>query len=179
MTGRLERFRRRMGQGLRALTAFSRPIDYAVVESILTPELTTLFKRMRRSEQEHSIRVMRTLRSQGHTQPDLLVAALLHDVGKSRCPYTLFDRVLIVLVGRLITWNLIWYWGKKGNPRGWRRPFVVAVQHPIWSAEDMAQAGATPLAVTLARHHQDKLGHPPQSEEERLLVLLQEADNLN
>ncbi len=102
-----------MGQGLRALTAFSRPIDYALVESILSPELTTLFKRMRQSEQEHSIRVMQTLRSQGHDQPNLMVAALLHDVGTSRCPFTLFDRVLIVLVGRLLSWKLIWHWGKK------------------------------------------------------------------
>ena len=35
------------------------------------------------SDQRHSLNVMRTLRRQGHTEPDLLAAALLHDVGKS------------------------------------------------------------------------------------------------
>ena len=78
----------RTRQGLRAMTAFLRPVDYQVVAEVLTPELLALFKRMRASEQHHCIRVMTTLQEWGCTNPDLLTAALLHDVGKARYPLT-------------------------------------------------------------------------------------------
>jgi hypothetical protein len=40
----------------------------------------------------------------------------------------------------------------------------------------MKAAGASPCAVALARRHQTRVQGEPQSEEERLLLLLQEAD---
>jgi hypothetical protein len=166
---------RRIRQGLRALTAFTRPVDYQAVGEVLTPELLALFKRMRVSEQQHCIRVMAALQRQGHTDPDLLTAALLHDVGKSRYPLTLFGRTAAVLITRFAP-RLAEQWAG-GEARGWRRPLVIAHRHPEWSAEDMAAAGASAGAVSLARRHQSgcKMGEPT-GEEDRLLKLLITAD---
>ena len=170
----IQRIRHRLWQGFRALTAFARPVDYAAVAEVLSPELLTLFKRMRRSEQIHCLHVMHYLRERGHQHPDLLIAALLHDVGKSRYPLTLAGRTMAVLIRKFLP-KQYERWAQS-KPQGWRRPFVIAVQHPIWSAEDMAAAGASPLAVALARRHQTIPDSPPRDEEDRLLLLLREAD---
>ncbi len=165
----------RLRQGLRALTAFTRPVDFDAARAVLSPGLLPLFERMRRSEQQHSLRVMRALQVAGHTHPDLLTAALLHDCGKARVPLTLFGRTLTVLARRFtprLAARL-----SEGDPRGLRRPFVVARCHPDWSAADMAAAGAPPLAVALARRHADRVAGSPQSEGDQLLALLQKADD--
>ena len=164
----------RIKQGVLGLLALAAPTDYAELEPVLTPEMLALFRRMRRSEQWHSLRVMRALVAQGHTHPDLLVAALLHDSGKARYRYTLLGRTLVVLAKRVAP-RRFERWGQE-EPRGLRRPFVIAMQHPVWSAEDMARAGASPLAVALARQHQIAV-REPQCEEERLLQWLQAVDD--
>jgi hypothetical protein len=164
-------------QGLRAMTAFLRPVDYQVVEELLTPELLALFKRMRASEQHHCIRVMTALRRWGYTDPDLLTAALLHDVGKARYPLTLFGRSAAVVITTIAP-RLAQRW-EEGEPRGLRRPLVIAHRHPEWSAQDMSAAGASQRASNLARRHQS-VNHKKSAdaEEDRLLELLHAADRI-
>jgi hypothetical protein len=156
----------RIRQGLRAMTAFMRPVDYEAVGEVLTPELLALFKRMRASEQQHCLRVMDALRREGQDDPDLLTAALLHDVGKTRYPLTLFGRTSAVLITRFAP-RLAERWSE-GEPRGWRRPLVIARCHP---------AGASERAANLARRHQSEIViGSPASKEDRLLALLIAAD---
>jgi hypothetical protein len=112
-----------------------------------------LFSQLSRGEQAHSLQVLRALRQQGHTRPELLQAALLHDVGKVRAPLSLAGRVLVVLAGRFMP-GLAARWGRAPAPRGWPRPFVTAARHPEWGAELCAAAGADPLVVSLVRWHQ-------------------------
>lgn len=173
----LKRATYRSGQAVRALGASVGPLDDTPAVETLSPELLVLFKRMRRSEQAHSLRVLQTLKAHGHNDPDLLTAALLHDCGKSRYWFGFVSRVLVVLVKKTLP-GAYARWAT-GQPRGWRRAFVIAEQHPGWSAEDMAAAGASEMAVTLARRHQELLSGEPQTEEERLLTLLQQADDAN
>ncbi len=168
---------RRIEQGLRALFSFALPVDDDAARAVLPPELFALFKRMRRSEQQHSLRVMRTLRARGFDDPDLLTAALLHDCGKSRYPLTLFGRTVGVLV-RAILPGAYARWSH-AEPVGWKRPFTVAGQHPAWSAADMESAGASEQAVILARRHQNRVIGEPGTEEDRLLAALQAADDLH
>src|SRR5262245_53175210 len=88
---------RRLRQGIRALLAWARPVNFDRASNVLSPELLSLFRQMRRSEQQHSLNVLRTLQGWGYNDPALLTAALLHDVGKTRAPFHLWDRVLVVL----------------------------------------------------------------------------------
>ena len=125
-------------------------------------------------EQKHSLKVMRWLAKQAPPQGELLQAALLHDVGKSLAPINLVERVEAVVVRWLVP-GLYARWAK-AEARGWRKPFVTAVNHPAWGAHLAAQAGAAPLVVNLIRRHQEDPEGPPSTEEDRLLAWLQEAE---
>jgi hypothetical protein len=175
-------FATRMRQGFRALTAGLRPVDAALAASVLSPAELDLFERLRRSEQIHSLNVLRAIQTAGEDDPDLWVAALLHDVGKTLAPFTLPERVLVVLVRKLAR-ALYERWGQAAPdgepPRDWRRPFAISRCHAAWSARLMAEAGCSPRAVALARRHQEDLSAPPQDETERLLLILQAADDRN
>lgn len=165
----------RIGQGLRALGTRFAPVDDAQAEKLLSPALYALYRQMRRSERQHSLRVLRELRAVGHADPDLLAAALLHDVGKVRAPFGVPAKTLVVLV-RAIVPQAVLRWGS-GSARGWRRPFAVSVQHPAWGAEMVAAAGGSPRTVELIARHQDTLDGPPQTEMDRLLLALQAVDD--
>ena len=167
----------RFSQGWRALTAWSRPLDLSPAQAILGAELMVLFTQMRRSEQLHSLRVLVVVRSLGHSDPQLLAAALLHDVGKSHARMGLVGRTLVVAVGKLMP-GLYGRWSK-GEARGWRKPFVVAVLHAEWGAQMVERAGAAEMVVALVRRHEEHLEGKAGSEEERLLGVLQVADGMS
>src|SRR5579872_6963390 len=117
----------RLRQGLRALFSWARPVEDDPARQLLTPPLLELFKKMRRSEQQHSLAVYSTLRGWGYSEPPLMVAALLHDVGKTRAAFLLWDRVLVVLARAAVP-ERVKMWGR-ADPVGWRRPFAISVQH--------------------------------------------------
>lgn len=160
-------------------TFFSAPneTDLALVRATLSPPLQALFLRMTPDEQAHAVRVCRRLLTEGHTEPALLQAALLHDVGKAGCaPLRSWERALIVMCKALCP-RAVSHWGE-GKPQGWRRPFVVALQHPLWGAREAQRAGASPEVTALIRYHQDDVfSLPPQSPVVRFLVVLQAADD--
>lgn len=147
------------------------------IAAILTPSEMSLFERFALNDQWHSYRVMRLLREAGHNQPALLVAALLHDVGKTKLPLSIWERSLIVLASIVLPRQTA-VWGQ-GEAVGWKRPFVVKVQHPAWSAEMVTAAGSDPQAIALIQRHQDPIAPNDQSEEAKLLRLLQWADDQN
>lgn len=166
----LSRFSYRLRQFWAVLRSPRQPIDGTRLSPNLTTEQIRLFQRMQFSEQAHAYRMFEDLNRSGQRDPDLLTAALLHDVGKIRAPLTLVERVLIVLAGRVFP-QMAATLGS-GAPRGARRAFVVARQHPAWGAELAAAAGVSPRACALIRDHQaqDVSGDP-------LLVALQEVDD--
>jgi len=144
----------RVRQFWQALTSTPDRQDLEQARQVLSPSLLALFWRMQASEQKHGLAIMHQLHAQGETNPDLMVAILLHDVGKTRYPLNPWERVIIVL-GRLLMPVQVARWGQ-ASPISWKRPFVVAEQHPAWGAELAEQAGASPLAVRLIRQHQDR-----------------------
>lgn len=165
----------RLGQGLRALTSAFRPVGDAQAERLLAPDLYALYRGMRRAERQHSLRVLRALQAAGHRDPDLLAAALLHDVGKSRARFGVAAKTIVVLV-RAVAPGAYARWGS-GPARGWRTPFAVSAQHPAWGAQMVAGAGGSPRTVELIARHQDPPGDPPQSETDHLLRALQAVDD--
>ncbi len=171
----------RIQQGLRALASGLRPVDDSLAQAYLTPELYALYRRMRRSERQHSLRVLRALLARSETHPDLLTAALLHDVGKIRYPFSIPEKVLVVLV-RAVLPRLYWRWGQQWQPGShafWQRPFGISVQHPVWGADLASEAGAGELVCALIRDHAGPVPNPPQTGQDRLLAALQAVDDCN
>ena len=171
---RLGAYTYRARQFWNALRAAPAQPELDEVHKILSPGELELFERMQPGEQAHSIAVMRRLQSQAEAEHDLLVAALLHDVGKSLHPLRVWERVLVVWAAA-VSPALLTRWGG-GEPRGWRRPFVVAVQHPAWGADLAASRGTAPGAVELIRIHQNYLPVQTVYSTETLLRKLQAAD---
>jgi hypothetical protein len=146
------------------------------IGAVLTPAEAGLFGRFSQADQVHGYRVMRALQAEGHSHPALLAAALLHDVGKTRVRWFVWDRVAVVVGRRLGVGKTAVF--SQNPPTGWRKPFVVRARHPAWGAEMAAAVGSSPLTVALIRRHQDEIT-AVVTEEDKLLHALQWADNQN
>jgi putative nucleotidyltransferase with HDIG domain len=140
----------------------------------LAPEALVLFRTMPRYDRRHGLAVARHLHAAGHDDPDLIVAALLHDVGKSCHPggrVSLMHRVATVLA-RAVEPGLLERLGCEGAR--WRRPFYVQVHHAALGAELAHEVGCSATTVWLIRHHEDVA-----EEEDSRLAVLQAADSHN
>jgi len=167
------RVRYRTAQFGRWILDSVRPPDLTYVRTRLpNPALVALFTRMSRADQHHGIAVARTLEDRGHTDPDLIAAALLHDVGKIRARGSVWARVMVVL-GEWLLPRAAARWGE-GRAKGLRRPFVVRQQHPMWGAEMAQRAGAPPVTVRLIRSHHNLSGD--RHEDRPMLTALHAAD---
>jgi hypothetical protein len=173
----------RLRQGIRALFAFTQLVDFDLAASYLTSAEMALFRHMRRTEQLHSLNVLRTVVAESaaareSVPAELAVAALLHDVGKSRYPLAVWQKTLAVLVRAFVP--AAFQRLSLGDPRRiFQRPFVVYVKHPSWSAEMLAQTDALPEAIWLVAHHADDADSQPVSDLVPLLKRLQSADDAN
>jgi len=168
--------RYRVKQFFRALAARVSEEELEQIACILTPASLALFRSMATQDQRHGLDVRAALRQAGYANPDLLAAALLHDVGKGSARLPAWQRAVIVLLDRFAPRLLARL--SRGEPQGWRRPFVVRARHPEVGARWCQEAGCSPLTVALIRRHQDRLVRC-RAEEDQLLAALQAADRLN
>lgn len=169
--------RYRLSQFWRNVTA--QPLTALEQEEIsesLNPDELALFRLMSTSDQRHAYRVYTLLRASGHSDADLLAAALLHDVGKIRVDLSAWDRTVAVL-GETLLPQKAKAWGD-GEAGGWRRTFVVREQHASWGAILAVEAGSREDVIDLILRHQDPLSLNGSGEDERL-ALLQWADDQN
>jgi putative nucleotidyltransferase with HDIG domain len=152
--------------------------DWEKIDEILNSAERDLFKQLPIPDQNHSLRVLNTLESEGESDLDLLKAALLHDIGKARHPLRRMERIFAVLVNGFFP-ILAVEWGQK-EPQGIYRALAVICQHPDWGADLAQAAGSNPTVVWLIRHHEleDLTGLLDQGGLE-LLQKLCKADNLN
>jgi hypothetical protein len=153
------------------------------VQAILSPEQWELFTQMQPGEKEHAVTLYRRLMENGETQPDLLIAALLHDVGKVRYQMNPLQRTMVVLARAIIP-EKVHQWGKLSpetgeNTPGWQVPFVVAEQHAAWGAEMAHAAGVSSLTETLIREHHPGNPQGMSDEVSNLLKKLWIVDNEN
>jgi len=152
--------------------------DQEIVNTVLFPEEQYLFQQLPAADQNHSLRVFRLLQSQGEDDPDLLKAALLHDLGKTCYPLCRWERVFAVLAAGLFP-RRVQVWGDS-KPIGLRRPLVIIKQHPLWGADLAKAAGSSPRTVWFIRNHEMDLPEgAPSNDELSLLRKLQKADNIN
>lgn len=156
-----------------ALTA--KPTRQGILEArqVLPGSMYTLFTRLQPSEKAHAIEVFRKVRAESDDH-ELLVAALMHDIGKIVQPLQLWERVLIVLVQKF---RKIRKTENPGKAAPWARALVIAEKHPAWGAQLVRKAGGSQTIVRLVRRHQEPLTHTPETREDRLLKILQAADN--
>ena len=86
--------------------------DYEYVESILSNKELSLFNKMLKSEQKHSVRVAKDIESMIEyividdpeivKNKDLLIkAGLLHDIGKSKVKINIFEKSIIVILNKI------------------------------------------------------------------------------
>lgn len=167
--------RYRVVQFLQALTARHTLSEEEIERAmgILTVEARKLFYRQAPQDQRHALAVYKALRRAGHTNSQLLTAALLHDVGKAALHrrFPAYMRAAFVLLDLLNCLN-------QENVQGWRRFFADYARHPEIGACWAEEAGCSSLTVALIRRHQERLSDC-QTEEDRLLRALQAADGMN
>lgn len=166
----------RVAQFFRAVVARVSDEEVERATRALTPEARDLFRRQAAQDQRHALAVYGALRQAGHTDPHLLAAALLHDVGKAAARLSSVHRSIIVLLGRFAPRLLARL--SRGELCFWNRPFVVHAQHPQIGARWAEEAGCSPFAVALIRRHEEK-PIVARTEKDRLLAMLQAADDAN
>ena len=171
----------RISQFWRVLFARIDPPDLSQALEVLSQDQRALFTRLQPGEQNHAVIVYRRLLEQGENQPDLLVAALLHDVGKLRYRMNPLERSMVVLVKAVLPKKAL-LWGELPSINwdslpSWRKAFIVAEQHPEWGAELAREAGVSVLTENLIRQHDQPYSQSPNSEETSLLHKLWLVDN--
>jgi putative nucleotidyltransferase with HDIG domain len=147
----------------------------------LTKAQWELFLKLQPGEQSHALSVYHKLVEQGENQSDLLVAALLHDIGKLRYSMRPVERAVVVMAKTVLPdqakrWGSLPFSGWDGMP-GWRKAFIVAEQHAEWGADMAREVGVSALTVNLIRNHHDPALKDPGITENNLLRKLWQVDN--
>jgi putative nucleotidyltransferase with HDIG domain len=152
-------------------------VDEALIASYLPPRAVDLFLSMPYYDQQHALNVLGTLQGQGHRDPDLMAAALLHDLGKSVSRVgrpRLWHRVATVL-GHAFWPDLLQRLSREDPGGGWRQPFYIQEHHATLGAQLAQEVGCSPVTVDLIRHHEES---GSQILDPRLAAL-QAADSAN
>lgn len=147
----------RIGQLGRALVPWVPQRDRALAAAFLTPAQLAAFLAMTPTDQRHAVRVARTLLAEGWRDLDLLIAALLHDLGKVdpcglgrvRLPH----RVGKVLLSRCAP--VYWQRASARPLRGPLRGYYLLRYHPRLGADWAARLGVSARACALIAAHQD------------------------
>ena len=147
------------------------PVPTEVLNSYLNSAQLALFRNLQPSEQWHAFEVFNKLKDNGITQPDLLKAGLLHDIGKIIYPLKTWERVMIVVI-KQISPSLMQRWGQRKST-GLFKLFSVASRHAEWGADLITQTGASEELIELISRHEEN----PSSDQHASLSSLQNADN--
>ncbi len=124
--------------------------EQALVRRYLPNRAYELYRAMPVSDQRHSLTILTGLLEAGYTDRPLLQAALLHDVAKR--DIGLWHRTAVILMNA-VSQDLAPRVASP-DPRSWRYPFYLSLNHPELGADAAARAGVDPRAVLLIRRHQ-------------------------
>ena len=173
----MKQLSRRLAQGLRALLAFAMSPDLALAQKYLSDCEFAAFQAMSRSEQLHSLKVLRAVLAAEPDAPSVLTAAaLLHDVGKSRRRLAVWQKTLAVLVQSLAP-GLSQQLSHEESPSAWRIPFIVRQHHPKWGGEILRACGSNAELIWLVEHHQAEANAHRAHPAVTMLRRLKAADN--
>jgi hypothetical protein len=157
----------RSRQFFRSVGASISDEESAEVAGRLSADQQRLFSTMTARDQRHSLDVLHVLQQQGQEDPELLAAALLHDVGKG--PIRLWHRVAYVLL-HAASPGLV---RKAASDDGaaWRQALAACVDHAHRGAALVEAAGGSDGLVQLVLDH-EKVGGSADPR----VALLQAAD---
>lgn len=100
----------RLKQFIWAVTSSFKSIDKPIIEKYLNNDEVQLFKRLRISEQQHSIRVCKEALIKSHNlnidKNKLAKIALLHDIGKISGNLNVIDKSIIVILDKITNGNI-------------------------------------------------------------------------
>ena len=142
--------------------------DLQLVHEILSEPTLSLFLEQHPRDQRHGARTAQWLITNGQKNPELLAAALLHDIGKGK--QRTRDRVVHVLASWSQTGQII---GKHTSAIELRRAIARSREHSELGAQKLETSGASPRVIELTRLH-----HKPPGTD-TMLELLQRADAEN
>ena len=154
-----------------AIDPHIQPVQIKELSPYLNGSQITFFKKMQPSEQRHAYEVLEKLKAEGCDHPDLLRAALLHDVGKILYPLKPWERAMVVITQQIAP-SLTIQLGQR-KPIGFFKAFVVAANHSEWGADLISKTGASEILVDLIRNHENN----PAPDQDHLLSCLQKADD--
>lgn len=143
------------------------PEERARLATWTTPAQLEVFDAMHIADQRHGLDVVATLRGEGVTDAELLLAGLLHDAGKGETPVG--PRIAYALGQRYGSWAPT---AARVVP-GWAAALDRLRDHAESSARIAAGAGCSPRTVELIRHQDAPLA---DDEGGRLLQLADEAN---
>ncbi|AET68962.1 putative domain HDIG-containing protein [Desulfosporosinus orientis DSM 765] len=161
----------RAHQFYRAIFSSIMPSDLRWAVNHLPPQAAELFLKQSRPEQRHAIDVARSIAKINHHLPlsefhNLMIAALLHDCGKSMVSIRLWERVYVVLIQKAP--RSLCFCLEKGNSI-FSLPLKINTRHALWGAHLAERAGLNSEICLLIREH-----HNPSS---KLGFILEQADN--
>lgn len=142
------------------------PDERAALATWITPVQLALFDSMHVADRRHGLDVVASLRAEGVTEPDVLLAGLLHDAGKGDTG--VWPRVAHALASHYGQWIAT----VARRMPGLGDPMERLRMHASTSAELAAAAGCPPRTVELIRY-QDA---PIDPEFGELLRLADEAN---
>lgn len=148
----IRHFRHLVGRFFRTILARRKAGDDAFVDAYLGPAERELFCRQRLADRRHGIDLGERLRRDGLDDPDLIRAALLHDVGKSLGPLPVAGRVVYSACAAYAPSAARWL--AEADSARWRRPFYLARHHARLGAEAVRQAGSNQNVVRLIAGHE-------------------------
>lgn len=135
------------------------PPEAAFARRVLPAAAADLFEGMPVADRRHGLDVGARLVAAGHDDPDLLAAALLHDVAKGH-RMRLWHRVAGVLLEASAPGMLRRL--AAPDPRSWRHPFHLYLHHSELSAEMAVAAGCSPRSARFIRGDADAADARPQ-----------------
>jgi hypothetical protein len=122
--------------------------EAGLARQLLPDAAWPLFERMPVADRRHALDVVGRLTAGGHDDPDLLVAALLHDCAKGR-RMRLWHRVAGVLLEAFLPRALTRL--ASADPGSWRYPFHLYLHHAGLSADAALAAGCSARAAAFIR----------------------------
>jgi hypothetical protein len=138
----------RVGQFIGHLTARVNPGEIERVRGVLPDTAWALFSAMPTADRRHALDVAARLAAAGQADPDLVIAALLHDNAKGH-RMRLWHRVAGVLLETVSPRTL----ARLASPsqRSWRYPFYLYLHHAALSADAAVAAGCSRRAGAFIR----------------------------